>query len=49
MNFFALSSSELGVSTFTVNSIFMISTAIVIALPAYFLFNSQKGDVISKF
>ena len=46
---FALSSSELGISGFTVNLIFISATFIALTLPMYFLFFNSKGSALSKF
>tara|TARA_Y100001968_G_C18956494_1_gene525637 strand:- start:138 stop:293 length:156 start_codon:yes stop_codon:yes gene_type:complete len=46
---FALASSDLGVSSFTVNSIFITATFIALALPMFFLFSKSKGGALSKF
>tara|TARA_Y100001968_G_scaffold107338_1_gene97084 strand:+ start:885 stop:1040 length:156 start_codon:yes stop_codon:yes gene_type:complete len=46
---FALTSSELGVSSFTVNSIFVIALSLALALPMIFLFKKGKGSALSKF
>jgi len=41
--FFALSSSQLGVSSLTINLILIISVTVLLALPTLFLLRSGKG------
>ena len=40
---FALASSELGVSSLTINHILIISTIVLMGLPTFFLFKSGQG------
>ena len=40
---FALASSELGVSTFTINLILIISVGVLMGLPTIFLLKSGQG------
>jgi len=40
---FALASSQLGVSSFTINLILITSVTILLGLPALFLFRSGQG------
>ena len=46
---FALASSELGVSSFTINSIFLIALSVALGLPMFFLFKKGDGGALSKF
>jgi len=41
--FFALSSSQLGVSSLTINLILIISVTVLLALPTLFLLRSGQG------
>tara|TARA_B100000700_G_scaffold73630_1_gene82177 strand:- start:249 stop:389 length:141 start_codon:yes stop_codon:yes gene_type:complete len=40
---FGLATSELGVSSFTINAILLASIAILLGLPTLFLFKSGQG------
>ena len=40
---FALASSELGVSSFTINLVFVSAVAVLIGLPTFFLLKSGQG------
>ncbi len=40
---FALASSELGVSSFTINLILIISVSVLMGLPTFFLLKSGQG------
>ena len=39
----ALMSSELGVSSFTINLILLMAIVVLLALPTFFLFKSSQG------
>ncbi|WP_164923243.1 MULTISPECIES: hypothetical protein [Prochlorococcus] len=45
---FGLASSELGVSSSTINIILSISALLVVGLPLVFVFRSQKGSLTSR-
>ena len=40
---FALSTSELGVGSFIINVILIVSVAVLLALPTFFLLKSGQG------
>ncbi len=40
---FALASTELGVSSFTINLILISSVGVLLGLPTFFLFKSSQG------
>ena len=40
---FALASSDLGVSTFTINLVLITSVGVLIGLPIFFLLKAGKG------
>ena len=42
-NFFAISSTDFGVSVMTINSIFLISTSILIGFPLVFILRQSQG------
>ena len=45
----ALTSSELGVNSFTINLILLTAIIVLLALPTFFLFKSSKGkSAVSK-
>ena len=45
----ALTSSELGVSSFTINLILLTAIVVLLALPTFFLFKSSQGkSAVSK-
>ena len=45
----ALTSSELGVNSFTINLILLTALAVLLALPTFFLFKSSQGkSAVSK-
>ncbi|KGG15542.1 hypothetical protein EV06_1416 [Prochlorococcus sp. MIT 0602] len=45
---FGLASSDLGVSSSTINIILSFATLMVIGLPLLFVFRSQKGSITSR-
>ena len=51
ISFFALATSELGVSSITLNSIFILATFVALSLPMYFLIKKGNGSesALSKF
>ena len=45
----ALTSSELGVNSFTINLILLMAIVVLLALPTFFLFKSSQGkSAVSK-
>ena len=45
----ALTSSELGVNSFTINLILLTAIVVLLALPTFFLFKSSQGkSAVSK-